>query len=433
MSNPITLAFKAKGLTTLITRSRTICSRYGLTPAKMDRALHLFSQILEQFDCGASLALTAIVLNRHRQIISNYLNRNIEFLVHGYKHIDYSRLPLDEQIAHLRCARAAFAAAGVPAVGFRSPYLRHTPQLDAAVEAAGFSFVSNQTIMWDILDREITTPYALDSYQRAIHFYNPWSPDEQLSLPRFNGQVVEIPVSLPDDEILVDRLQGNPNDLIKNVWQTILHQNYRREELFTMMFHPERIGLCADGFSTVLAEARSLKPAVWLARLEEIATWWREYVQTTTNLKQNPDGTWHLAVTGPTGISILAREVEILGKSEPWADNYRLINEPTCLIRASTRPFVGVSPRCPPTMLDFLRQHGYIFQVSDKAHLYPVYLNRTDFSLRDRRPLMSQIEHNSGPLVRLGRWPAGARSALSITGDIDALTLWDYGLRLIGN
>jgi hypothetical protein len=32
----------------------------------------------------------------------------------------------------------------------------------------------------------------------------------------------------------------------------------------------------------------------------------------------------------------------------------------------------------------------------------------------------------------LGLWPAGARSALAVTGDIDALTLWDFGLRLLG-
>jgi hypothetical protein len=31
--------------------------------------------------------------------------------------------------------------------------------------------------------------------------------------------------------------------------------------------------------------------------------------------------------------------------------------------------------------------------------------------------------------VWLGRWLNGARSALAITGDIDALTLWDCGLR----
>ena len=46
--------------------------------------------------------------------------------------------------------------------------------------------------------------------------------------------------------------------------------------------------------------------------------------------------------------------------------------------------------------------------------------------------LLAQIEGGDFPLVRLGRWPNGARSALCVTGDIDALTIWDYGLRFLG-
>jgi hypothetical protein len=30
------------------------------------------------------------------------------------------------------------------------------------------------------------------------------------------------------------------------------------------------------------------------------------------------------------------------------------------------------------------------------------------------------------PLVKLGRWPDGAKSALCLTGDLDALSLVDY-------
>ncbi|MCP4543028.1 MAG: hypothetical protein GY832_38420, partial [Chloroflexi bacterium] len=88
-TNPFTPAVRAKGPFALFKRFRSITDRYGLTPAKMDRSLRLFAQILEQFDCGASFALTAVVLNRNRDIITKYLNRNIEFVVHGYTHIDY--------------------------------------------------------------------------------------------------------------------------------------------------------------------------------------------------------------------------------------------------------------------------------------------------------------------------------------------------------
>ena len=40
------------------------------------------------------------------------------------------------------------------------------------------------------------------------------------------------------------------------------------------------------------------------------------------------------------------------------------------------------------------------------------------------------VEAPSAPLLRFSRWPAAARSALVISGDIDSLTLWDYLWRL---
>jgi hypothetical protein len=76
-----------------------------------------------------------------------------------------------------------------------------------------------------------------------------------------------------------------------------------------------------------------------------------------------------------------------------------------------------------------LRQQGYIVEVNHESHRYSCYFDQTEFAAKDERSLLAQIEGTDRPLVRLGRWPNGARSALAITGDIDALTLWDYGLR----
>jgi len=83
-------------------------------------------------------------------------------------------------------------------------------------------------------------------------------------------------------------------------------------------------------------------------------------------------------------------------------------------------------------LFSFVRQQGYIVEISEQDHHYAYYLNQTDFTAEDQRLLLAHIERTDRPLVRLGRWPNGARSALAITGDIDALTLWDYGLRFFG-
>jgi hypothetical protein len=80
----------------------------------------------------------------------------------------------------------------------------------------------------------------------------------------------------------------------------------------------------------------------------------------------------------------------------------------------------------------FLRQQGYVTETLRESGSSALYLNEPDFSPKDERPLLNWLEESTAPLVRLGRWPDGARSALAITGDIDALTIWDYALRAVG-
>ena len=40
--------------------------------------------------------------------------------------------------------------------------------------------------------------------------------------------------------------------------------------------------------------------------------------------------------------------------------------------------------------------------------------------------VLRHVEASTGPLVRVWRWPDGARSAVSIAGDLDALSITDY-------
>jgi peptidoglycan/xylan/chitin deacetylase (PgdA/CDA1 family) len=432
VNSSIVVAARAKGPLALWKRARNITSRYGLTPGKMDQALHQFAQMLRRFDCGGSLPLTAVALLRNSDTIAKYLDQNIEFAVHGYTHVDYGRLGPEEQLTHLRRAREAFASAGIAASGFRSPYLSRDAHLDAAIEAAGFFYVSNQPIMWDVLDADAFVPSTYASYKRAIDFYDPWHAGERLSLPQLRNQVVEIPVSLPDDEILIDRLGGETNGLVAEAWRRILSESYRRGELFTVQLHPERIAKCADALSDVLTEARVLAPAVWLARMDEIAAWWRARARARVEVKDTGGGGLHLVVAGPDGTTVLARAVRVEAPTLSWADGYRQVQETTFTINAPLRPFIGLSPRTSSRLADFLRQQGYIVEISKESHRYSYYFDQADFTAGQERPLLTQIDGTDRPLVRLGRWPNGARSALAITGDIDALTLWDYGLRFLG-
>jgi hypothetical protein len=423
---------KSKGLLKYLKRGHTIMKNYGLTPSKMMQALDHFNQILQEFQCGATFPITAVAIGRNGKSIGKYAVQGIEFAIHGYRHIGHSQLTLEEQMAHLRRAQHAFIALGIPVAGFRAPYLHFNENLRAAAREIGLKYVSNQPILWNVLDGESFSPTAQAAYKRAIAFYRPWDADEQPSLPCLYNQLVEIPVSLPDDEMLLDRLGGDAHGLVAAAWSRMLTEAHQREELFTLQLHPERIAWCAPALSALLAKAHALKPPVWVARLDEIATWWRARCEATVTVTSVETGKLCLSVRGPAGMTVLVRGVEVNQLTYPWMNGYRRCEMQTLTLTTDIRPFIGVPVGTSPELVGFLQRQGYVVEASANPRDYSVYLDQPHYLSDNKRALLARIEGSNQPLVRLGRWPHNTGSALAITGDIDALTLWDYGLRYLG-
>jgi peptidoglycan/xylan/chitin deacetylase (PgdA/CDA1 family) len=428
MPNPIAIAIKGKGLPNLFKRSLAIGGRYGLTPAKMDDMMGRFARILEEFDCGATFPLTAWTLTRSKGILEKYQNQGIEFAVHGYYHVDHSQLSLDQQLDHLNKARQMFETHNLSCNGFRCPYLRWNQNTLAALGLLNFSYDSSQALVWDVVDGVGT-----EAYQRVLDFYGAQSAADYPALPRLMDNLVRIPYCLPDDEALVERLQLTDMEPMTEVWPEVLRRTYESGELFTVGLHPERIALCEEPLRAVLSQARSLSPTVWMARLDEIASWWRSRTEATYQAVKENKNSFRLTVNGPTGTTILARSVVIEAPTKPWINGYQRVLSNDFVFRANQLPFIGLPPDSPPALTSFLQQQGYLVESGDDAESCAFYLNRTDFAPKDERPLLTKVEEGSWPLLRLARWPDGAQSALSVTGDIDALTLWDYMLRVFGS
>ena len=431
MWNSILLASNAKGRLAFLKRVRRIVERYGMRPDRMDKALKQFTGILGQYDCGATFPITAVTLQRSPHLITKYLSKNLEFAVHGYTHINYAQLAPEIQLAHLKHALKVFTEVGIPVTGFRSPYLSRNDHLYASVEAAGFSYISNQPMIWDALKIDTLSPSAAAGFERAMSFYNPWLASERSSLPFQESRLVEIPITLPDDEILIDRLDGG-NDLVKDAWLRILSLTYQRGELFTLQLHPERIAMCADGLSAVLARARSLKPGVWCTRLDEIATWWKTRAEARLEISGDFDCGFFCDLNGPYGLTVLARGIETDAPSLAWENGYREVKTTHFAFKSSLRPLIGLSPSSSTYMVQFFNRHGYFIETSLEPERYAFYFDQATFDANQEQSILNQIEGSAQPLLRLGLWPNGNKSALAITGDIDALTLWDYGLRIIG-
>ena len=426
-TNPIATALRGKGLGNFLRRGAIILRRYGVTPRRMERQMERLVEVLRRFQCRASFPIPSVVLKRNPEVAKRYSAEGMEFAIHGYRHVDHSRLSSQVQIRQLERAKAIFEQANIPVNGFRSPYLRLGDDTLDILLSLGLQYDASQSLCWDVVNG-LSTPL----YRHVLGFYGARSASRYPSLPRLRGGLVEIPYSLPDDESLIERLHITDPNALGAPWLAILEHTYRLGELFVLGLHPERAEFCLDALTAVLERARSFSPPVWVARMDEVAAWWQARSAATTLVTPAGAGAYRVMVKGPPGATVLARGVETDAPSQSWFGPDARIEAHSFTVRAAARPVIGLSAGSDPEAASFLRQQGYIVEEGGRREDYALFFHRPTFTPEDERPLLTQIEQHGGPLVRLGRWPNGARSALVITGDIDSLTLWDYTLRLFG-
>jgi hypothetical protein len=353
----------------------------------------------------------------------------VEISVHGYDHVALAEYPPAEACQQLVKAVETFRRHGIESHGFRCPYLSSTRDLIDALPQGLFDYSSNLAIEWNnlpVADEPAKEAAVADVLHRV---YKPASASNTVSTPFVYSGLVEIPVALPDDLELHDARRLDPGTM-GEVWSELLCQTHRRGESFVLMFHPELTGECHQPLSMVLNRASGLQPAVWLARLRDISSWWREKAAFSVDVQPTPAGL-QLSFLCSERATILVRNLEVDGSQLPWDGTYRRLAAPVLQVPAEPRPFLGLDADAPEQTVSFLREQGYLLDTGQTAPRCATYLDAATLErLSSKVELVKFIEESPGPLVKYGRWPSGAKSALSITGDLDALTLLDYVSRL---
>jgi len=427
------LLSQSRGFRNLVRRIGTVLSRFGVTPKKFESKLSQYCAVTSEFGCTPSFCVTAVTLRRRPELMSKLSNQGVELVVHGYIHTDYKSISSKEQARHFQQAIDIFRIHRIPFVGFRAPYLRTSHGTHEVLSNLEFLYDSSCAIYWSVIKQNGYSPEAWSEYQRVLDFYQAKDAQDYLVLPKLTNGPVEIPVSIPDDEVMVDRLGIKDKKEIARVWLAILRQTYERGELFTVQLHPERISLCANALSTILQEARRLKPAVWIATLGEIAEWWRERNGFGLQVDAVGNGRYRVLADCSERATLLLKNCRAeVPAVEYWSDGYQSITAKGFMVRSSRRPVIGVARDSSPDATDFLRSEGFVVERSDQPENYGIYLSDLQsFRVTDEKPLSEKIEHSKAPLLRYWRWPHQAKSALVVTGDVDAITLFDFGLRIL--
>jgi peptidoglycan/xylan/chitin deacetylase (PgdA/CDA1 family) len=420
----LALSVRAKGLG-LFDRGLTVLSRFDISSRKMEAALDLYVDIMASADAQATLPVTATVLRRHAGVIRRLHERGVELAIHGLVHNDYAVMGADSQRRYIREAISIFHDADIPFSGFRGPYLRSNDETDVVLREEGFLYGCSRAVIFPVIDIDLKGRSTGSAFGRAVNLYTPSDARRVAVRPREMAGLVDVPVALPDDEILIDRFGLDASEQAA-VWLAILRRTYEAGELFTLQLHPERIGMAADALRAVLSEARSRDPKIWIARVHDIATWWKRRLGFRLNVSQVGPLTYRVELEADDDASIRLRDV---GQGRTRERCERPVAGRHLILESTVKPVVGISARTPETLRTFLAEEGFPFEVTECRSAYGAYLDIPS-RVWDEADVLSAIDNEPGPLVRIGRWPNGAQSALAVTGDIDSITLGDFAWRI---
>jgi hypothetical protein len=409
----------------LLNRLGAVTHRYGATSAKAKQRVRRCMRSLEPLGLQPTFATPGRVVESDPGFFSWLSEAGAELAIHGYDHADFRRLSPEQASWQFERAIAVYDRHGIPWEGFRCPYLSYGAEERRLLPEGAFAYSSNRAVAWPVGrgGREEGPVFA-----QLARNYRAAPSEDAVCTPSLDDGLVEIPASVPDDLQLCDGL-GLGIDGLLEAWIETLEQTHRREEVFAPLFHPEAYDLIKTPFEGLVRAAAAQRPAVWLTQLRHVARWWRERAGFRVTSRRTADGL-SIELECSERATVLARGWRWRACAREWDGRWSVLDERRFLIDDGTRPFVGLSGVDSGTVA-FLREQGYLVDDGRHAELCGTHLTRRAVeTLGSRRALVEHLEAGEAPLLRFSRWPRGAKSALCLAGDLDALSLWHYLERL---
>lgn len=432
---------KTKGVHNFARRLWTVFARFGITEGQTRRALRAIIESLRPYRTAPTFFIPAVVLRRHPALLTEVASQGAEIGIHGYVHNDYRTLSESEQYKQTRQAISVFQSTHIPHRGFRNPYLGWTEESLRVFTTLGFLYESNEAVLHNVIDLEQFSPLLRSGYEKSLALFQAIPCSIYALRPHFEGTLLRIPTSIPDDEMLFDRLRITDAGEVGHIWSSVMQHVYESGGLYTLNLHPERGILCKEALDILLAYAATRPLAVWQARLQEVAQWWKERSQFKLNITPLASNRWQVEVTCNQRATLLARHLSIEDQAtSPWFGSDIRLQPRSLMVSATRCPCIGLSGETPDCVADFLHEQGYpIVRCSkEKSGAFAFYLDMpgglgvTRAEQQQRRSaLVQEIEELQMPFLYFGCWPDGCRAALAVSSDIDSVTIQDFFLRVI--
>ena len=453
--NLVSFSIKTKGIHNFVRRLTTVFARFGLRERRTRQALYTMIETLAPYGARPTFFIPAVVLDRHPRLLAEIAAARAEIGMHGYVHNDYRTLSHAEQHKQTEQAISVFEKNSIPFSGFRNPYLGWTEASLVVFTQLGFCYDSNDAVLHDVVNLDAFSPLLRGGYEKSFELFQAIECTTYTVRPYCVGKLLRIPTSIPDDEMLFDRLRITNADEIGHIWSSIMRRVYDLGGIYVLNLHPERGVLCQPALRALLSSTRDNSFPIWVTSLMNVAEWWKERKQFRLQITALALGRWqveaictlnqdgarprpYIRENRPT---ILARQLVVEdAPTIPWYGMDTQVHAQRFSIQAAQCPCIGLSPQTSRELEDFLCEQGYPFVhcPEEDAARYACYLDMPqglgktrEEQIRRKSELLSQLVELEAPLVYYGCWPDGCRAALSITGDIDSVTIQDFFRRIV--
>lgn len=236
--------------------------RYGLSREKMRDNIRSFVDVCaEEGTKGCTLFIPGTTVTNERELVGEIGGR-AEFGLHGLRHICYDAVDYQSQLSDFTEGWDIFKSLGLQAKIFRAPYGRTNAETFRALKELGCTIDSSRAYCWPIGDKtnglydEVLKEYCL----------------LEASVPHEENGVIELPLSLPDDEMLADRLNLSP-EKVAGIWSKCAKMASERNQVFVLQLHPHRMKKYGAAMRAAIRTAKD--SGMWVGSIGNLVEAWR--------------------------------------------------------------------------------------------------------------------------------------------------------------
>jgi peptidoglycan/xylan/chitin deacetylase (PgdA/CDA1 family) len=217
----------------------------------MIKVLSLMSDDSRRYGVGITVPVSGSLLSKERaEFLKGISHEKFEIAAHGFHHDDFSSLDSTALREDLERVRKTFNEYGINPVGYRAPYLRSRSELPQMLSETGFEYNSSDTAVFESPSSENKALFeqigeiarsVYDTKMHEVGFEN---------LDQRNG-IVNFPVTLPDDEMLVDRFGIREEKRLESILEDAIHASLKYNSFVILQIHPERYPMLRDAVLSI--------------------------------------------------------------------------------------------------------------------------------------------------------------------------------------